>query len=427
MKAMFTFEPAAFQKALGQFSNIINNKMALPILQDIMVGYDNDRDMVWLMGSDTESWLKMDCIHPVTVDDETTMQPWAQIHEDDSKDRFTAVCIPFRRLKDAISAVPRGGYMLRVWFETSGEQIQMRVDYGIGEFTFPCDAALEFPPMAKVVTMEGVQSGEQGMSAATPVCSFTVRGPQLMPYIKQARICCANDELRPVMNTECLDVWLDRMVLVASDGHTLYRRQFDMGAGWLGYHSFPVDGSAKLMVPKAVLPTICDIFADADQVNVTADTQRIEWRREGVVLVSRLMEGNYPNYESVIPKKNEKIVTMNVGALAGAIKRVGLFASESSGMITIVRQGSELRIDAADYDFSRSGNERVSIQNAGETALPEGESYGFKMSTIAGLLGCVATENLHLLLGDPSHAALIKEEDVKSTLTLLAMPMLVNE
>jgi DNA polymerase-3 subunit beta len=427
MNAKFTFEPAAFQKALAQFQNIVPSKTALPILGDIVVGYDKDRDMVWLMASDTESWLKMDCQHLVTVGDETTLQPWARLIEPDRQDPFTAVCIPFRQLKDAISAVPRGGYMLQIWFETNGDQIQMRVNYGLGEFTFPCDPALEFPPMAQVITMDGVQSGAQGMSAASPVCQFTLRGQQLMPYIKQARICCANDEIRPVMNTECLDIFLDRMVLVASNGHTLYRRQFDMGAGWLGYHSFPIDGSAKLLVPKAVLPTICDVFSDADRVTVTADTQRISFSRDGIELVSRLMEGNYPNYESVIPKTNNKIATMTVGSLAGALKRVGLFANEASNMVTMVRQGGELVIDAADIDFSRSGNERVPLQNAAETTLPEGERYGFKMSTFVGLLGCIATENLHLLLGDPARAALIREEDVKSTLTLLVMPMLVNE
>jgi len=437
-----TFEPAHFQKALSQFANIISNKMALPILQDIIIGYDKGRDMVWLMASDSDSWLKMDCVSAVKNDDGTVeMKPWAKLLKNDTKEPFTSIGVRFkgagddRGLYHAISAVPRDGYLLQVEFSMVDGIGKMYVDYGLGDFTIPCDDAADFPVMQQVVTVEGVKSGEQSATSASPLCRLRLRSAQLLPAMKQARVCVANDELRPIMNGECMDVRIDGLTLVASDGHVLYKRMFPLafgvteipedGFGILESQQFGAAGSVKLVVPKSVFSTINDAFGNSDFVTVTADTLRTEWRSGGTVLVARSIEGSYPNYDSVIPKNNNHVLTMSVVAFNGALRRVGMFTNSSSYLIEGRREGDKFIIEANDYDFSCQGREQISLQS--DTTLPDKMKFGFKKDKMIDLLGCISTENLHLLIDSPSTAFLLKEEDVKSSLTLLAMPMLINE
>ena len=423
MKVKLTIEPGAFAKALTVLDKIVQDKSALPLLGDVLLTYDKERDEFALTGSDGESWLTLDCV-TVTTDDEggIVRTRYINLIEPDQKDPLTAVCIPFRQLKEAVACLPKA-LMLQVWLEApaANEAGKMRMNYGIGELQMPYDSALEYPT--------AIDINEDALR-----CRFAIDCGVLLPAMKMARVCCANDELRPVMNTECIDVFHDHLVIVASDGHAMTRRQFDLGMGYLQQSNFPaIDPqtgnalSAKLLVPKNVLSIIDQAFSASATVTIASDFQRVSFTAEGVRLVARMIDGNYPNYESVIPKDNNHTVILAVASLQGALRRLRLSANESSNMVTVTRQQNELILEAADYDLSRSGNERVAIQNAIDCSLPDGYQVGFKISTLATLLGCVPTENCYLLLSEPNVSVLMKPEDAKQNLTLLLSPMIINQ
>lgn len=425
MKTKMNVDAKELSKALAVFDKMISPKAALPVLRDVLLTYDKAQGIFRLIGSDTESWLMIDCTNERKEGDEVKTVAYANMLEDDQRDSFTAVCLPFRDLKDAVGALPTG-YLLQVSFD--GESHTMTVDYQIGTFTMPFHDAIDYPLPVSVVTKEGVQSGDQGSSTVYPVCRFSIEASELLPLMKQARICVGNDDLRPALNCEAMDISQEKLVLVASDGHSMYRKVMEKGAGWLEYGEFPADGSRVLMIPKPMLGAVTSAFEKSGRLTITADTQRVEWKADGIVLICRMPEGRFPNYNAVIPQTSDYTLAFCTADMRAALRRLSLFASSASNLGILERKGGQLQIEASDYDFSKSGSERISLVNADTCTLQEGVRFGFKIATMAGLLDVVGDDNTLLLVTNPSKAMVIKPEDVaKQNLTLMQMPMLVNE
>ena len=301
----------------------------------------------------------------------------------------------------------------------------MKIVHQTGHMSMPWEEADEFPQAIPAMTPERRNRGEGG---ADPVLRFTMQTDRLLQPMRQAVTCVASDELRPVINGVALDCYVDKMVIVASDGHTLYKRTLgDLGAGWLDYQEFAATESAIVLVPKQALKIAATAFQGCEQVTLTADTQRMEWQSGGICLVSRTIEGRYPNYNSVIPQQNPHRLEIDRLAIRSSLRRISPFASDSSQLGTLRRDGDRLMLSAQDYDFSRAAEEQVTLLNAEDTTLPDGFEIGFKLTTMIELLDLAETDNVILHVADPSRAMLLTEEDKDSSLTLLLMPMLINE
>jgi len=398
-----TFPSKDFSRALSVVGKQISRKSALPILSDVLLRYHRDKKMFQLMASDTEAWLTIDA-------------PFMLPTEDASEHPFGAVVLPYVTLKEAIATLQSMPCTAII------DDQSITVEHADGRFSLPVQDAGEFPMPPAVITAETPMPRQ-----CEPVCQFTVETSWLLKMMAAARTCVSSDELRPMMNTECLDVYADKLVVVSSDGTSLYKNQHDTGAGsdFLAYREFAADGSAALLVPSQTLDTIVTAFAAAERVTVPADAQRLQFQAEGVDLVCRCIDGRYPNYNRVIPRDNPFVVTVSSDALRSSLRRLSIFASESANMVVVMhRWQDKLVLEADDADFSTNGSEQVTIQ--GDTTLPEDKKFGFKISTLLSLLHIISTENVVLHLADPSRAGLLKEEDVNSQLTLLVMPMLVN-
>ena len=447
MKTKITIEAGAWKKALATLNTVVNTRSALPILADVLLVHDADRGLFQMTTADAESWLTLDC-----CDQEGN--PWIRIIEDDARDRFKSVCIAFGRLKEAVGLLPSGA-LLEVYFDSDSHL--MTVNYQIGQFSIPFEDSDEYPVCpavtehatpayaqlkAKIAAAE--EAGDESQltllrtemaGIPAPVCRFSIPSGLLLPLMKQARICAANDELRPIMNGECLEVFNDHLVVVASDGHTMFKDVLDLGlgSGWLQYGEFPAfdaetqkQGSARLIVPKTVMAALTTAFANSEQLQITADTQRMVFRSEGVVLVTRCIDGKYPNYDSVIPTDSPLRVVVSREALRLALRRMSLFANSSSNMAIMRRDGEHFVIEASDMEFSSSGSEQVTIHE-GDAFMQADFQIGFKISNSLTLLDAIPTDNVVLFFSEPSRAFLYKPEDVQSARLLLQMPMLINE
>ena len=161
---------------------------------------------------------------------------------------------------------------------------------------------------------------------------------------------------------------------------------------------------------------------------MTADSHSIAVESgDGTVrLVTVSIDGNYPNYESVIPKDNPHHLVIDRQELQATLRRISLFSAEGSNLAILRRDDEHVILNANDAEFGRNADEQVSIINSESTTLPDGFKIGFKISTMQQLLGCIAGDNVTLEIGDPSRAMLLKEDGQVSQLTLLIMPMLVN-
>ena len=404
MKTTLTIEASQWKKALAQLSPIVGTKNALPILADVVLKFDAERDIFTLTCSDSETWITIDC-----TDKEGNA--WVHLIEDDLTDKFKEVAIQFASLKEAVSLLP-SAQLLEVHLKDN----MMKVNYGIGEFEMACEPADTFPQPQPVAAQ-----GEDGA-----LCRFTLNAGQLLPLMSAAAESTANDELRMVMNGVCLDVYNDKVIVVATDGKELFKDIIDtgVGSGWLEYGSFPATGSAQLLITKKALKALLSAVQN-EPLTVTADRQRCEFTAAGVRIAARMIEGNYPNYDAVIPKDSQYRVTVCRDSLRIALRRLRLFADESVQLAEICRKGSEFIIRSANAEYARSGSERIAIIE-GDTFLPEDFAIGIRLSTAIGILDRIPSENVVLILSDKTRPVLYKQDDVRSSRLLLQMPMRID-
>ena len=138
----------------------------------------------------------------------------------------------------------------------------------------------------------------------------------------------------------------------------------------------------------------------------------------------RLIEGRYPNYNSVIPASNPNQLRVDRLALLSALRRVQPFANCSSNLIRFRIDNGVLQLDAEDFDFSKTATERMSCEYNGNPM-----SIGFKGASFIEILGNFESSDVILQLADPSRAGLVipSEQPENQDVLMLLMPMLLND
>ena len=409
------------KKALDVLGTVINKKMALPILQDVCIRFNREKKIFTLMAGNSEQWLQIDAVKSAG-DGQKEMKPWMFLDEDDKNSPFEAVCISLSAMKEAFALLPTMPVRAFINLDTNS----MRVDYGKGEFTMPVneDGTPDTYPEIPVVCEKG---GEQ-REGITPLIKFSIEATRLLPLIAAARCCSANDELRPVMNTVCLDCFHDHVVVVASDGHTLYKKVLDTGMGWTIYGEYSATDSAKLLLPATALSPLVKALATQETLTLTADTNRIriESGDGSVIMTTVTIEGKYPNYESVIPKDQKYTLLLDCREMMASLRRITIFSAEASNMCILRREDDQIILSAADVDMGRNASEQVAIISGEGDDMQDGFEIGCKIASLQKLLDCISTDNLKMELSESSKPILLKEDDKLSGLTLLIMPMLVQ-
>ena len=145
---------------------------------------------------------------------------------------------------------------------------------------------------------------------------------------------------------------------------------------------------------------------------------------EGFMMNCRLIEGRYPNYNSVIPQDNPNNVTVNRQAFMSALRRVLIFSNASSALIKIHLEMSKMVISSQDIDFSMSAEEVLLCDYSG---VPM--SIGFKGTYLMELLNNLEGEEIVIKLADASRAGVIVPAEQKEDgyVLMLLMPMMLNE
>ena len=238
----------------------------------------------------------------------------------------------------------------------------------------------------------------------------------LLNGISRSLFATADDELRPVMNGVYFDFHTDDLTFVASDGHKLVR---------LHNLSVKSEERASFILPKKPATLLKNLLAKEEGViRLQFDDNNAYVRCANCEMVCRLIEGRYPNYNSVIPKENPFQVTIDRMFLLNALKRVSVFSNQSSSLIKLHLEDNLLTVSAQDIDFSTSAEERIPCEYNGDEL-----SIGFKHTHLIDILGNISSTDVILQLADPSRAGLILplENQENEDLLMLLMPMMLND
>lgn len=235
----------------------------------------------------------------------------------------------------------------------------------------------------------------------------------------------SDSELRPVMKCLCIDVAEDRsdVTFVASNGHTLIKLIHTNNPETGGSDFFREGTPGKILVYSVFFKTL-SVFDDCEDIDIEVNENMVRFTSGDITFVCKKAEGQYPNYNSVIPKNNPYKIVVDKRELASVVKRVALFASESSNLIVLKKDGMFLDICAQDLDFNMSANDQVLITDG---TCPEGHSIGFKASSLLDSLAPIPSDTVCLHLSDPSRAATITANESSPLALTLLMPMIMND
>ena len=372
----FTVSSTALSSKLNALSRVINAKNSLPILADFL--FDIKDNMLYLTASDSENVMKTQL----------------ELTESDGDGRF---CIGNHDLLEAV----KGFSEQPITFDVDQMTNIARISYQNGLFSLPVENADEYP---------------QAQAMSDGANKIVIPNGVLAENINRSIFATAQDELRPVMNGIYFDLTSEALAVVASDGHKLVRNKI------LNIQS---DQPAAFILPKKPASLLKNLLGkDGGDVIICFDERNAQISYGDGELICRLIEGRYPNYNSVIPQNNPNKLTVDRLALLAALRRVQPFANDSSNLIRFHVEGGTLKLDAEDYDFSKTATEKLSCEYNGQPM-----SIGFKGSSFIEILGNFECQEVIIQLADPSRAGLVlpSEQPENQDVLMLMMPMLIND
>ncbi|MBQ2351702.1 MAG: DNA polymerase III subunit beta, partial [Bacteroidales bacterium] len=251
---------------------------------------------------------------------------------------------------------------------------------------------------------------------ADKTISISVSPDILYGGITSAIFATGDDELRPIMNGIFIELQESGINFVATDAHKLVRyTRKEVKAETESSFILPKKPAniLKTMLPKA-----------SDDVVLEFDEKNAVFTFGSIRLVCRLLEGVYPNYNSVIPRENPNKLVVDRVELYNSLRRIGMFASQSSNLVGLKINGNTLEISAQDMDFSISGKEVINCQYEGDEM-----EIGFKSNFLGEILSNISTPEVTIELSDPTRAGIILPKDNENPdedVLMLLMPMMIN-
>jgi len=372
----FTVSSTALSSRLTALSRVINSKNSLPILGDFLFEVVEGR------------------LNLTASDSEVMMKTSLELNDNDGDGRF---CVGNHDLLEAVKGISEQP----ITFDVDQSGNIAKISYQNGMFSLPVENADEFPQA------QGVGEGATTISIATPL---------MAENINRSLFATAQDELRPVMNGIYFDLTPDYLAVVASDGHKLVRNKV------LNIKS---EQPAAFILPKKPATLLKGVLGkQGGDVVIRFDERNAEINFEDGTIICRLIEGRYPNYNSVIPQSNPNQLTVDRLGLLAALRRVQPFSNDSSNLIRFHVENGTLQLDAEDYDFSKTATEKMMCEYNG---MPM--SIGFKGSSFIEILSNFECDQVNIQLADPSRAGLVlpSEQPEGQDVLMLMMPMLIND
>ncbi len=218
------------------------------------------------------------------------------------------------------------------------------------------------------------------------------------------------------MNCILIEMNEDNFTFVASDAHKLVRyKRFDAKSE---------NGQFSLILPKKPALMLKNILPkDDSELRLSFNEKMACFVFGDYKMTSTLVEGRFPNYNSVIPQNNPKKIIIEKKELYNSLRRVSVMANQASNLVKFDVAEGKIIISAQDMDYSMSGHETLTCQYDGENI-----AIGFKSPFVLEILSNIGSESVVLELSDPTRPGLFlpfENEDQDEDLLMLLMPMMV--
>ncbi|MFW5656427.1 MAG: DNA polymerase III subunit beta [Bacteroidota bacterium] len=362
---------------LQAVSRVINPKNTLPILDNFLFKLEDN--VLEITASDLETTL-------------VTNMALENVTESGS------IAMPARILLDTLKEFPEQPLN----FEADTDSLKVVINSENGQFTIMGQNGGDFPQLTPLKDEN----------------KFTLRipGEALNKGVSKTIFATADDELRPVMNGIYIELTPDDVTFVATDAHKLVRyRRTDVKA----------EDTASFILSKKPASLLKSILPrEENDVLVEFDDKNAYFNLSNYKMVCRLVEGNYPSYNAVIPNENPNQLVIDRLDLYNSLRRVSVFSNQASNLIKLALTGNQVSVSAQDIDFSISAYERLNCQYDGDEM-----EMGFKSVFLIEILANLSSTDVRLEMSDPSRAGIIvpaEKDNPDEDVLMLLMPMMVG-
>lgn len=358
-----------FLNGIHKVQGVVESKGAMPILAHVLI--TTEKDGVVMQATDLEIGIKG--FYPAKVV---------------SKGSIT---VNARKLFDILRALPD----LEVHLACD-ENDWVTLKCGKSKFRLPGLPAGDFPKLPEY--------------SETALMEFS--GPKLKEMIRKTYFAISPDESRQALNGLLLEQDKDHVNLVGTDGHRLsYIRRPLLKSNGKG-------GESSFLLPKKVLTELLKLMENDEGATYAFSVKdnQLAFIHDREVIVSRKIDGKFPNYQQVIPTDNNVKVPVNTQALTQALTRVALLADEKSKMVRFeISEGSLTLV--SDHTELGGAQEEMEISYKGDDIR-----IGLNAKYVLDVLNVIDADEVILNLKDQNHSCLMtlsEDKDYKS----IVMPM----
>ena len=356
----------ALLKPLQAVSGIVERRHTLPILANVLLEQKNGK------------------LHVTATDLEMQITAIADLEGKDGQ----ATTVGARKLQDLLRALPDDA---QINLDATGSKMTVRA--GRSRFNLQTLAATDYPRIS--VGQEQLQS-------------LTLAQRDFRSLLRLAEFAMAQQDIRYYLNGMLLVVDNGSLQAVATDGHRL------------SWASLAVAGDfthAEVILPRKTVLELAKLLEDSDTpVTIDILANQARFRFANVELVSKVVDGKFPDYNRVIPTGHGKRIELDRVTLLSALQRAAILSNEKFRGVRLVLADGQLRIICTNSE-QEEAEEELPVEYAGETL-----DIGFNITYLLDVLSNIGADNVHIAFGDSNSSALVtlpERDDYK----YVVMPM----
>lgn len=355
----------ALLKPLQVVSGIVERRQTLPILANILLRKDGER------------------VSFTATDLEIQIQTSADIG---AGKEAAATTVAARKLVDILRALPEADVQLAL------ANKKLTVASGKSRFNLQTLAAEEFPTVAQA---------EFGADFSLPAAT-------LKHLLAMVHFAMAQQDIRYYLNGMLLVVDGTTVRAVATDGHRLALAEVDKDSA---------SGKIEAIIPRKTILELGRLLPDTDEpVRVQMAANQVKVSFGEIELISKLVEGKFPDYQRVVPAANTKVFTIGREDLMHALQRAAILTTDKFKGVRMVLAPAALKISSTNAD-QEDAQEELEIDFAGD-----GLDIGFNVNYLLDVLSNLKTAEVRFALGDALGSALITMPD-SERFKYVVMPM----
>lgn len=299
----FTIPRDKFLEGLQIVQSVVSTRTTLPVLSNVLIKSE-------------EGGLSL-----ATTDLDTGIRT----HVEASVEKAGSITLPARRLFSIVRELPNTDVMVEVDAKNSAS-----IRAGNSFFKIMGLAEDDFPPFPKT---EGAHI-------------FKLEQAGFREMLKKTAYGMSTDESRYVLNGALLSFKDNKLIVVATDGRRLALIEQEL--------EFPKTNEIDVILPTKAVNELQRVLSDSGEVQIAIAENQIGFTVGSTYLVSKLIEGNYPNYKQVIPSETKERVTVERELLLTSVKRVALLSSEKSNSVKLNFSKNSLEITANTPDIGEA-------------------------------------------------------------------------